>query len=300
MTSMPASMAPPSVWRTSSARCSLISLANRVAPDGAASVASRAALPPGPAHMSSHFSGPAPVGATSARLTARASSCDPSSCTAARPSRTAAMPPGSPLSSTAPTGERAERLAPALSSSSTSARPGRATRDTLARRVVGDQQGLEVGVDRLGGGRAVAEQGRPQRPHDPLRVAVQDRQAGDRVVGGHDLRDPRRQVLLADPAHHGVDEPAGTGAVDHPRQAHGLVDRGVGGDAHAEQLVGPQPQRVEDVVVDLVERPAGGRRDDRVVEAVQAGRAVGQLGREPGVTTADLLGPQLLGSSRLA
>ena len=57
-------------------------------------------------------------------------SWEPSSWTAARPSRTAGMPPGSPPVSVAPTRESAEGSAPASTSSDTSARPGRATSET--------------------------------------------------------------------------------------------------------------------------------------------------------------------------
>src|SRR5665647_1615474 len=61
MISRPESMAASRVWRTRSVRCSLISLANRVAPCDAPRVANNAALPPGPAQRSSHISCSAPV-----------------------------------------------------------------------------------------------------------------------------------------------------------------------------------------------------------------------------------------------
>ena len=53
-------------------------------------------------------------------------------------------------------------------------------------------------------------------------------------------------------------KPERTGAVDLPREGHRLVDRGVGGHAHAEQLVGSEPQGVEDTLASILStgRPA--------------------------------------------
>ena len=72
---------------TSAARCGCRSLATSTAPRSAATAASRAAFPPGPAHRSSHRSSRPSTGA-SAR--ASATTCEPSSWTPARPSATAA------------------------------------------------------------------------------------------------------------------------------------------------------------------------------------------------------------------
>ena len=116
------------VPRTRSARCSLISLATSCAPRCTASAANSPALPPGPAQRSSHRS--AGTGATGAAASARAMSCEPSSCTAARPSRTAGSDPGSPPGRTAAVGAQRPGSAPAASNSPTSASPGRATSAT--------------------------------------------------------------------------------------------------------------------------------------------------------------------------
>ena len=225
-------------------------------------MASSAALPPGPAHMSSHDSAVDPV-STSARLSAMASSWRAlvlhrraSVADGRDAARVAAVP------APRPTGESSERVAPAATQLVDVGQAGPGDEGDPGGRVVGHQQGLEVGVDRLGGGRAVAEERRPQRPHDPLGVAVQGRQPGDRVAAsgttcathvGRSFSLIRRITALTNPL--------GTGAVDHPRQPDRLVDGGVGGDAHAEQLVDTEPQRVEDVVVDL--RDGAARRPRR-------------------------------------
>ena len=93
----PATTSPPG-WparacRTRVARCGSRSLASSRAPRVAPIAASSAALPPGPAHRSSQRSSRP---STSARVSASATSCEPASCTPARPSRTAGTSPGSP------------------------------------------------------------------------------------------------------------------------------------------------------------------------------------------------------------
>ena len=92
-----------SVERTRSARCGLTSIAVRSAPASTARAPSTPALPPGPAHRSSQRAGTS--AGTSAAASASATSWDPSSCTAARPSRTSGIRPGSPEPSTTPIGE---------------------------------------------------------------------------------------------------------------------------------------------------------------------------------------------------
>ena len=77
---------PRVFWTTRSARWSAGSTAVTRAPDPAASAASSAVLPPGPAHRSNHR--PA-SSATGARVSARATNWLPSSWTSAWPSRTA-------------------------------------------------------------------------------------------------------------------------------------------------------------------------------------------------------------------
>ena len=133
----------------------------------------------------------------------------------------------------------------------------------------------------------MTEQCGPQGLDDPLRVGLLDGELRGEVAGRDDLGEPGLEVALAHPAHDGVDEPGRPGAVHLAREAHRLVDGRVGRDAHPEELVGAEPQRVEDVRVDLVQGPPRGDTDDRVVEAVHPHRAVDELGRERGVTTLD-------------
>ncbi len=106
---------------TSVARCGCRSDAISASPCSRARPVSRAALPPGPAHRSSH----GPRGA-SARDSSSATSWLPSSCTPTRPSRTAGMSPGLPCQ-TAPKGEYGVGSAPAATSSARSYNPGRTT-----------------------------------------------------------------------------------------------------------------------------------------------------------------------------
>ena len=126
----------------------------------------------------------------------------------------------------------------------------------------------------------MSDQGSAQRPDDPLRVAVPDRQGGDRVVGRHDEPDPGVEILLTDPAHHRVDETTGAGPVDQPGQPDALVDGRVGCHAHPQQLVSAEPQRVEHVLVNRRYCSAGRGGDDRVVKAPKSRCSVGELGRK--------------------
>src|SRR5699024_9035389 len=63
--------------------------------------------------------------------------------------------------------------------------------------------------------------------------------------------------------------------------------RGVGGYPGAQQLVDPQAQIVEDLRVDVADRPVGGRGDHRVEQPEFACGTVGQFGGEGGVAAAD-------------
>ena len=75
----------------------------------------------------------------------------------------------------------------------------------------------------------------------------------------------------------------GPGADDGAGQPHGLVQGSVGGDAHGQQLVGADPQGVEDGRVQLVQRPVDAAGQDGVVGALAAQGAVAQLRGETGV-----------------
>ena len=127
----------------------------------------------------------------------------------------------------------------------------------------------------------MAEQRRPQRPDDPLRVAVQDRQPGDRVAGRARPARPtsagrfsliRRITALTNPL-----APAPLTIRARP-----TVSSTAAWAATRMPSSWWAPSRSVSRTLSSIwsSGPAGGRRDDRVVEAVHPGRAVGQLGGE--------------------
>ncbi len=75
----------------------------------------------------------------------------------------------------------------------------------------------------------------------------------------------------------------GTGPDHGAGQPHGLVQGGVGGHPHGEQLVRADPQGIQDRGVQLVQRPVDAARQDGVVRALAAEGAVAELGGESGV-----------------
>ena len=86
--------------------------------------------------------------------------------------------------------------------------------------------------------------------------------------------------MLGDLAQHGVGEAGRPPADPVADQVDGGADRGVGGHPHREQLVGAEPQRVEHLRLDLGQRPVDAGGQDRVVGALPAQRAGGELGGE--------------------
>ena len=70
------------------------------------------------------------------------------------------------------------------------------------------------------------------------------------------------------------------------RSGHGAV----GGDPHAQDLVGAQAQHVQDDGVELVQGPVDAVGQDGVVPAAQAQGAVGQGGGEAGVAPVQAFG----------
>ena len=238
------------------------------APRPPASAPSSAALPPGPAHRSSQrWSGPSSGAAASASAT----SWLPSSCTPARPSRTAASAPGSPPGSTAAYGDQRPGLGAGRDELGHAwPGPGRATRVTCGG-ALSAASSAAVSLQR-------AAEGVAQRRDDPARVRVHDREVADRVgvVRRRDLGQPAVEVLPADLAQHRVDEAAAALAGDRPGQLDGGADRGVRRHPHREQLVGAEPQQVEHRRVDLVQRPVDAGGQHRVVRPAAAQRAVGR------------------------
>ena len=147
--------------------------------------------------------------------------------------------------------------------------------------VVGGQQRIQlagVGAERVG-----------ERLGDPARMGVHERDVPDGIgLGGRgELVDPGLLVAPSDGAQHAVDE-TGSRRIEFDA---GLLDggghRGVRVDPGAQQLVGAQPQQVEQHRVDVVRRASRGRGDDGVEQAAGAAGAVGQFGGEGGVAAGD-------------
>ena len=231
-----------------------------------ASAASRAALPPGPAHRSSQRSSRP---STSARASASATSWDPASCTPARPSRTAGIAPGSPDSSATPSGET-RRCAGRRRSSSTVDNPGRATSVTRGRSLSAASNALEL----VGPGERPAELlddprgvGGPDRPSD----------ASSRSIHASRSRSAIRRISA-------LVKPAGLWPTRSRTSSTVLVDGGVVGHAHGQHLVGAEAERVADGGVGS---PTGEMVDDGVVRPLAAERPADQLGGERGVAALD-------------
>ena len=90
-----------------------------------------------------------------------------------------------------------------------------------------------------------------------------------------------------DGAQHTVDETRSRRIEFDCRLLDGGGHRGVRVDPRAQQLVGAEPQQVEQHRVDAVRRPSGGLGDDGVEQPAGAARTVGQFGGEGGVTAGD-------------
>ena len=141
------------------------------------------------------------------------------------------------------------------------------------------------------------DEGALERADDPLGVTLRHGELGGGSgleVAGENV-EPRRLVLLAHAAQHGVDEAGPSGAEHLTRQRHARVDGGVGVDPHPEKLMGAEAQDVEDVRVDLRQLAPGAAGDDRVVTPPQSGSAIDEFGDEGGVAPVQSGGPQSLG-----
>ena len=101
---------------------------------------------------------------------------------------------------------------------------------------------------------------------------------------GH-VGEPAVEVTLGHPAQDGVGESRGCRTDLGPDQVDGGGHRGVRRHPGGEELVGAEPQRVEQRLVDLGDRSARRLGEDGVVAAPPAQRAVGELGGERGVAS---------------
>ena len=275
----------PSAVSTSTSACRADGL-GRPAPRGAAAArrrsggrrvracerASRPALPPGPAHMSSQArSGPV----QRRRASARATSWLPSSCTAARPSRTGGSRPGSPPCSRTANGDHGPGSPPDSSTSaSRPIRPGHQVR--LGRGVVGQQGRLEL---------VLAAQCLAPRVHDPAGVVV--------------ARASRSPASPPRAASHCAVAAGGDLPEDGVDQTGAPVPRWPGrgrrscrrrrAAAPGVRSAGRRPAGAGRAPAGRARSAAGTQtREDRVERALRPQRSVGQLGGEGGVPLLEL------------
>ena len=225
----------------------------------AASAASSAALPPGPGAQVEPGAGV--VGHRRRAARASATSCEPSSCTPARPSATAGTSAGLPPSSTTPYGESRRRRAGQLGHART--RPGRATRVTRG--------GSLSAASRASSSSAAPTAASARRSSSTIqrRVAVGDLGAAGRGrsrwrPAWRPSRRGRRPATLRSTA---LANPAAPWFDTCAHQVDGGADGGVGRHPHREQLVGAEPQRVEHLGVDPAQRPVDAGGEDGVVGA---------------------------------
>ena len=128
-----------------------------------------------------------------------------------------------------------------------------------------------------------------ERLRDPPRVRVAEGQVADRVGGRRrcEFRDPALFVAARDGAQHAVDETRTCRIEFDACLLDGGGHRGVWLDPCAQQLVGAEPQQVQQHRVDVVDRPARCGTDHRVEQTAGAAGAVGQLGGERRVAADD-------------
>ena len=109
---------------------------------------------------------------------------------------------------------------------------------------------------------------------DPARVGVHESGMPDRILRrvGSQLVHPGFLVPPGDGAQHAIDETGSRRIEFDPGLVDGGRHRGVCVDAGAQQLIGAQPQQIEQHRVDRVRRAPGGGADDRVEQARGCGR----------------------------
>ena len=151
------------------------------------------------------------------------------------------------------------------------------------RLVVRLQRRFEFGVRRAAAERVA------DRRDDPPRVGPRERQMPLRVGAliGCQPVDPGLQVRLADPAQHRVDVPGSARPLARPDQVDGGRDRRVRGNPGVQQLVGAQPEGVDDHAVQVGEGAVAAGPDDRVELPEGPAGAVGQFGGQRGVPAGD-------------
>ncbi len=241
-----------------------------------ARTSSSAALPPGPAHRSTQIrSGPSSGAAASAsgdELAALVLHARPA------PDCTAASAPGSPSARRTAYGDHGPGVPP-LAATSCSRGSRRATRCTSGR------------VSSAASAAPVCHRSPPSASRNALAIhfgwLCSNASAARRSSFGASSATQAGEVLGGDLAQHGVHEGDRPGADDPPREVDGRGDGRVLRDPGAQQLVCAQAQDVEHGRVDLGERPVDARLQHRVVQALPAQGAVGQLGRQRRVAAVD-------------
>ena len=105
-----------------------------------------------------------------------------------------------------------------------------------------------------------------ERAHDPQWVVAGHGEIAEPIDGRvrRDGVEPIVEVARTDLPHDRVGEPGGTGAGRRADEVDRRRDRGVRRDPREQQLIDPEPHRVEGGRVDAVQIPVGGDRDDRV------------------------------------
>ena len=211
---------------------------------------------------------------------ARATSCEPTSWTRVLPSRTEASRPRSPPLESAEPSTSSPGGRSAVEGFVQAAQPGQGHEVDHRGGVVR----FEEVVD-FGDGAAVCHEGLAHGADNPLRVGVAD--GGDpwfrRVSSRKSSSSHSSSVCAVTLRSTALIRADGSGADDGAGQAHGLVQGSVRRDAHGQQLVGADPQGVEDGRVQLVQRPVNAAGQDGVVGPLAAQGPVAQLGGEAGV-----------------
>ena len=224
---------------------------------GPASPASSAVLPPGPAHRSSHR----PLGA-SAAASAAVTSCEPSSCTPARPSRTAGSSAGFP-DQRAANGRVAAGSAPAVEQLVDLGQSRPDDQADRGARVVGPQRGLDLlGRQQIG-----------VRVDDPPRDARCAAASRSTIEPGGEPGQPARRGHAPRPGA-APRSPARSPARPTVAAARSTVAATAActGTRMARSWWVPSRSRSSTAGCRVAERPARGRGDDQVVACPGPGR----------------------------
>ena len=218
----------------------------------------------------------------------------PSSCTPARPSRTHASTSGAPSTSVPAMGDQRPGSTSGRSSSSSMVmRPGRATSDGRAGALSAASSGGQLAATGCRGRRGTRARSRPDATS--AWPATRRRRRRGRPAAAAPSRPCRaaatlRRTALTNPARAAGARRRAEAARQLARRVHGRVV----GHPHGQELMGAQAQDVLQARLDLVPRPGHAGRQDRVVPALPAQGAVGELGGEGRVAPGEPVAVQQL------